>query len=442
MSIRFSSLLTLAALAIPAVAMAHGGDPLPRDLHDVGEGAWVFSTNFGIIAWDDPQHYVCEEAFLGGDNFLIAPLGESTWVTFSETRVMRTTDGCDFEEVMTLTEVPVAVSGDIASQRVAFVTNQDDLPSLQLSEDAGASWRGIALTLAGEKEVQWTGVELLGDDRAYLSAYSREEDDRGAALFFTASLETGELTEHAFLEGARYPYLFDADGERMAGLVNLPDGIALFWGAPDELDWGAQALESWPTDIQLSEQGAMVHVSSTTMDGGVMVGRWDGATPTFEMILPEHSARCVTPLADDLYICARRDREGHDLSRWRDGELEAVVEFKKLEGPPPACPADSDTGRTCKVVWPELAKALRIELPDDEMPPLEEDMGTSPGEESDMGADMTSTSADAGDDMLETQPTPPSTCATAPVGPGGDTPVMLLGVWLLGGACARRRVRI
>ncbi len=435
----------LAALVFPSLAAAHGGDPLPRNVHPVSESAWVLATNFGIIRGDDPEHYICEEAFLGGDNYLFAPLGELTWVTFSETRVMRTEDGCNFDEVFELTEVPVSVSSNITTGDVAFLTNQDDLAPLQLSEDGGKSWRALALDPG--KQVHWTGVELSKDGEAFLSAYSREDADKGAALIYTVSLETGSLTLHPLPEGARYPYLSDASSgaglepARLAGQVNMPEGIALLWGTPQELI--VHPLESWPTDIELANGGATVYASATTPEGGVLVGNWEGEAPTFEMLLPEHSARCVTDFGEDLYICARRDREGHDLSRYSAGEITSAVEFKKLLGPPSTCPEDSDTARTCKIVWPELAKALRLDLPDQE---TSSDMGTPPPPE-----DMDTTSSmdmgevtpelDQGYEPPGPKPMPEDTCSAIPAKQHAPTPLVMVGVILLGGVYVRRSSR-
>jgi hypothetical protein len=424
----------IVALMLPSLALAHGGDPLPRDLHPVSDDAWVLATNFGIIRSEDPRHYVCEEAFLGGDNFLYTPLADLTWVTFSETRVMRTEDGCDFEEVMKLTEVPVAVSSDLTTRHVAFITNQDDLAALQVSDDEGKSWRGV--TLEPGKEVHWTGVELSGEDSAFLSGYSREEADKGAALLYTVALDSGELTLHELPAEARYPYLSDASGGRVAGQVNMPDGIALLWGTPDNL--AVHPLESWPTDIELADDGATIYASATTPEGGVLVGTWEGDSPTFGMLLPEHSARCVTDFGEDLYICARRDREGHDLSRYSDGEITPAVEFKQLLGPPTTCPEDSDTARTCKIVWPELAKALRLELPDQEAPAdmgsaADEDMGGGPP----IGMDMATDDSDQSYEPPGPKPMPEETCSALPTQNHAPVPLVLFGVILLGGVCAR-----
>lgn len=418
----------LAGWLLPAHAMAHGGDPLPRELFAL-EQEWVLSTNFGIIRESRPSAYVCEEAFLGGDNFLIEPLGASSWVTFSDTHIMRTQDGCDFEIVMNVSKIPVATDSIPSRGLVVMLTNQQGIAPVHISRDAGASFAPLELSL--ERELQWTGMGLIDEQAAYLSAYSREEPGKGGALLYRVSLLTGELSLIAGLETTRYPYIFDVSGDTMAGLTNTDAGIALFWGQPERLQ--TRQLESWPTGMSLSTDGETLYASAASPTGGVLKGMWSAGEPVYEMIQAGHSARCVTQADEALYLCARRDREGHDLSRVTGGELEAVLNFEGLMGPDPACSPQSNVGKTCGVVWPELARALRLEpTPPAMMDQREDAMDMAPPLLlPDMAADMASA------DMSARGQGAGGGCASAQAPwPSGQEPLMFgllcLGLWRRG----------
>lgn len=433
------SVTALLATLSAQPALAHGGDPLPRDVLELpGASGWVLSTNFGLMSSEDLDHYVCEEAFLGGDNFLVAPLGALRWVTFSEAAIMRTEDGCSFERVGELTEVPVSVDVSADGARVAYLTNQPELDALAWSEDEGRSFQGISLAAQGD--VQWTGVGFADADRVFITGYSRAEADKGSARLLEVTLSTGEVRALDGLEGVRYPYLFDAEAGRMAGIATGEASLLTFWGSPDEVAAWRRDLESWPTGIELSSDGAQVFISGATAEGGVLRGELDASEPSWEILYPEHAARCVGLVGEQLYLCARRAREGHDLSRIVDDQPEEVLEFRDLQGPRPGCAPDTEVARTCAVVWPELALALRIELPDMGEAPAA-DMGADVGAEDmaggaspqDMGADMSapvdmSSGASGGSDGEE------GACASAGR-PAPGSPwlgaVLLLGVgWL------------
>lgn len=352
-------------LAGAKASRAHGGEPLPRRVYDV-DGQWLLVTNFGVIAQDSPARYVCEEAFLGGDGFLIAPISRREWMTYSSSAVMRTSDGCSFERVAQLPKLPSAV--DLAPDRatIAHVINEEDVPALWWTRDLGASFEQLDLTSVGE--VHWTGLGFGEDDTVYLSGYSKDEEDRGSAVIVSVGLEERLIERHEGLDGAKFPYIFEVGGERLAGIASVDEQLVLFWGALDELSQNQRALNSWPTGMWSDAEGGELYVASAEPLGGVLHGVLArGGEVTWTELVPEHSAKCVGLVGEQLHLCARRDREMHDLSvvQMQDETITPAVSFEGLEGPSSECGDGSDVARTCGVVWPELARALRIELPDE-----------------------------------------------------------------------------
>ena len=121
-----------------------------------------------------------------------------------------------------------------------------------------------------------------------------------------------------------------------------------------------------------------------------------------------------------------------------DEDPEKILRFKNLEGPPPRCSANSKVAQTCSAVWPELAKALRIELPNQadmgaEVPAMPVDMG-GVAEDAGMSEDPVNT---GGGSAMGDEPT----CSALRASPRGDA-LGALWAMLLGGMClVRRRLR-
>jgi hypothetical protein len=359
------SALIAAALAmfIPALAQAHGGDPLAREaLRTDDMGGWVLVTNFGIMRSDDLTHYVCEEAFLGGDDFRVVALGPTRWITFSRAAIMKTDDGCSFRQIAPLTRAPAAAAA--AGERVIYASNADGARGLFLSGDGGE--RFAPLTIAGAEAVIWTGLGALADGAFVASGYdSAPGATRGDARLWR--IEGASATPLALPTGAKYPYLMAAGGAHVAGVMGLGELQVAFWIGAD----GAVAqhtLERWPGGMALDARGQTLHIAGATQEGGLWRGVWSGGAPTWEIVAAAHPARCVTQPGDTPLLCASRMTQDHDLSALSaDGSWEALVRFQDLLGPQRGCPAGSQVRQVCPAVWDELAVALRV--PADREPP-------------------------------------------------------------------------
>ncbi len=377
-------------------AHAHGANPLPKEVFVFEDDSWVLLTNFGVMTSEQPTRYVCEEIFLGGMNYAVLPFDTETWITLSADQVARTTNGgCSFEQ---LRERDVEVASTAQSRDrslVAWLTNGTP-GTLTWSDDRGETLQDIMLEGLGD--VRWTGVNLLSETTLHLSGYSEEEDSRGQARMFTIDLMApGSLTEIPGWEQVRYPYIFDAHAGEIAGIANVAGELSLLWDRPDVAHTSSTPLEVWPVTMRLSPSGTRLAMAGATTPGSSLIfereaGGGVQSTPAFA----EDASACIAWAGEqDVMFCSRSAGQDFALGKGNleeMGERETLVALTGLEGPRQGCEADSALEKSCSLVWPELARALRIDLPDDPEP--DEDMGvitplpdmtSSPMDETDMG---------------------------------------------------------
>lgn len=360
---RILQLTTLAlGLAAASTAFAHGDVPLAE--HFTGfrgsdAGKWVLKANFGIITSDQTCHYVCEESFSGGDRFSVAAFSMREWVIFTEDKVARTEDGCNFEKVRSL---PGAVSDwDIhrRSGRVAFISSDGADRGIWLSKDRGKSFSKLKID---KPDLQMTQLEFIDEDRLVVSAYvsgSGAGAEMGAARFFV----TDKPDEVRKADSYKYPYLFAAKGDRILWLGQSSSGKKMVWGTLDSPVGSATSTKAWPSAAVISENGKEVWVSGVRKKGrGLMHGTVDGGDISWEKVQDGHSAQCIGYAGGEVYVCGKESREGVDLQRMKmPGDLRERVTFTDLTGPRMDCPKGSDVATTCPAVWGDLAKALDIE---------------------------------------------------------------------------------
>ncbi len=350
-------------LLFPAAAWAHGSTPLATDVMGVGDSQWVLQTNFGLITSDAPHHYVCEEAFAGGEDFQVGVLGLHEWLLFNHDNIIYTADGCNFETRQDLPRKPAGVAVSDDHSRAAYLLNVTADPS-----QSGVWWTDDAAESVQRVDFDASSLHLsravfLDDARLLVSGYSSADADRGAARLVIVNLDDGTTTDLGGTDGLKYPYVFDAASDWIVWLARDGDAQKIYWGPTDDAARYSTEVASWPSGAVLAADGQTVWISGALDQAhGVVVGD-TSADPVFSTTLDDHSAMCVGLIGQDHYLCARRDREGHDLSSvGADGGVEPVVNFADLQGPRSDCPADSQTVTTCATVWPELAEALDIEI--------------------------------------------------------------------------------
>lgn len=372
----------VASCLAPAVVWGHAFDPAARRLFDLGD-AWMWDTTFGPMTSDAPGQYICEEAFLGGEDYRIAPMSTTTWYTASLAGLMRTDDGCSFEKVLDLGEVPVSLEAHPPSGRLALLTNETDAAALRWSEDGAGTWRDVALPGDG---VQWTALRYLSESEVLISGYERMSEPAGLSVLLRVGLETGDVTTVPGVEDMTYLYIYDTNAGEFVGIAGVGRELRIVHGTAGE-ELAREELGAWPTGMVFEPASGdlVVTVSLPDPQGGyVLRGSRpaEGEPRVWETLEEGHSSRCVGSWNGEVFLCARRDREMHDVSRL--GSEAPFLSFVELEGPRTSCGPETNVGTTCPVVWQELARALQI--PGFEPP----DMGVMPdmGDASDMAADM------------------------------------------------------
>ncbi len=345
----------------PASALAHGGAPIAEQVLDVGSSEWVVHTNFGMITSEDTQAYVCEEAFDGGGRFQVAALDLHRWVVFTREAIWYTEDGCDFEKISELPKHAAGIATSPDRERVVYVLNAEDpeVGGLWQTED-GRTFSQVDIDTDG---LHLSGARFIDEDRLVVSAYPTDLSENGAAHLLLVDLVEGTAEDLGNLSPYERPYMLDGAGGNIAWFAREGTSYVFFWGTPDEPMRESTDLEMWPDGAKVSENGQTVWIAGAGADGrGVLEGSMT-RFPRFEERWADHSALCIGGDADSHLMCARRDREGHDLSRITDGDqFESALNFEELTGPRDDCPAGSDVATACPPVWPELALALGMEV--------------------------------------------------------------------------------
>ena len=420
-------LLQYAAIALftlsAAGAAAHGDTPLPESFTGApgGSSGWVLKANFGVITSDQPCHLVCEEAFGGGDRFSIAAYGLDEWVLFTDDRIVRTDDGCNFEEVRKNSDNAADWAMHRPSGKLAFFINDGSDKGIWMSTDRGKSFSRMEVE---KPDLTLTTLQFTGDGRLFVAGYVPSTDPSSQAAdgrFFFAD-KPGEVTEVSAYE---YPQLLASHGDKILWLGRSSEGQELVLGRVDQPVGSTKSVEAWPSGATFSEDGTEIWVSGVEKESrGFLHGTLDGENVSWELRHSGHSALCVGYGRDDLHVCGKNAREGFDLQRRTgSGELEGLVNFEQLAGPRQNCPEGSDVATTCPAVWSELAKSLDIDPDGSSGGSCDSPAGGGPdagGEADAGGGDATGGSATG------------SSCSTHGGGPAGGLFALIVVVGLLG----------
>jgi hypothetical protein len=403
----------LCVLSCTTDAWAHGEEPLSETIHNVPSG-WILKANMGVVQSTNPRELICEEAFLGGVGWSLGVLGETEWLTFGESSVMRTEDGCQFDQILPLEKRPSDATVHAESGGAAFVMNGvDGGTGLFLSTDRGLTFELVeTFDVANE---QTTGVRYLDGETLLVSGYNR--NDAGAGLLWSVEVATGTATRLQVPDGVSYPYVLAANGGRLL-LLGRRGEQTVFWGTPDNVGQLELVADTWPSWAELSADGNPALISGMIDGKSVARGSFEGAAATWETLAPETTAGCVAAVSDDVFVCGLARIDGFDVQRITPaGAIEGVLDFREFDGIRSDCPADSSVATVCPLVWKEIAPYF----------------GIDPNPGADAGADIGGTS-DAGsksgsDVPTTTTPRPPrdeGCCATTAGGSGSSGLFLLL----------------
>ena len=366
-----ATLFAILCLASASTAFAHAEEPNAQRLVFTDDG-WVLQANFGVVESTSSNRLVCEEAYLGGEGWKLAVLGQTEWITFGETSAQRTTDGCTFEKVATLPDLPTDTAADPVSGSVAYLMNTETDGGLWVSTDRGQTFENIPGVDVATNQL--TGVRFLDDDTLIVSGY--QLGSNGAPSVWRVTISTAEVTALTPPDGTTYPYVLAAEGGHVI-LLARRDVQMLFWGTPDSLDTAEVELGSWPTGATLSADGTSAWVSGADMSRGVLVGTLAGDTASWETVIPDTIANCVEHEAGATYVCSLNRLHEFDLVELlEDGTTRGVVNFREFEGVR-QCPAGSTVADVCPVVWREISSYFGVDPNAGDMGPGPGDMGVS-----------------------------------------------------------------
>lgn len=371
-----------ACLSIAPNALGHGEEPISQRIYSLGEG-WLLKSNFGFTS-SEFEGFVCEEAFLGGGKFTVIPLDADRWITLGESAIHITDDGCSFTRVRDLARAPADADG--SGQNAIYLSNEVDTEGMWLSRDAGETWQRIDFDVT---DTQLTGVRFDGPDRAFVSAYDRASS--GAAIMLEVSLEAAPTVSPITIpEGLKYPYVLDAKAGELVWLAR-DEGQTIFWGSVDTPTRDSLPIMTWPAGAVLAEDTQTVWLAGLEMGKGVTIGTRGAEETIWETVAVETTASCVGRIDGETYVCSMRRFDDADLMKLNgNGTLEALTDFRDLEGARTDCSPESNVGDVCPLVWVEVEKALRV--------------GADAGATPDTGTpdvDMGKETADMGEEALD-----------------------------------------
>jgi hypothetical protein len=345
---------------------AHSGEAITQEIFGFDdETSWLIRTNFGVITSDNPREFVCEEAFLGGDFFLVAPLSTTHWATFGETSVHLTTDGCSFERVMELDEAPTDAEAHLASGRIAFATNSERDSGVWWSQ-GGNSFERIP---TDPSLFVVTGMTFINSETILATSY-RNDPSRAAGLhLIDLESETVEQVDLTNLDGLSFPYLMTGhDGEfvwlvrRQIPMSTPPEyERVVYWGSLVNPARFFYLTDSWPTGASLAEDHQSITISGVSAGFGIAEGKRREETVSWTTRAEQTTANCVGRIGSGIHLCTRRLIDGADALEVLETSFQPLLDFRELEGPRSGCESGSQTDLVCPLVWPEVAKSLQLE---------------------------------------------------------------------------------
>jgi hypothetical protein len=380
LSVRRSSLGLIASslvlFAFLSTASAHNGPALAENVQswrEDGESRWLLQTNFGVMTSESPNRYVCEEAFGGGVRFRVAAFDTDTWVAFTPSAIQRTDDGCNFEKVRDLPSEVIDVAVRRESREVAYLLSGPETSGIWMSSDAGASFEEVSV---GRPNLKLTQIGFVGDGNLAVSAHV-SGDIEGAEQGDGRILTTANPDDALVVDDYAYPELLDAREGQLLWQGRRNERQHVVWGTLESPVGASRGVEGLPRNGAIDPETGDVWVGRIGQQGrGLLHGVRDGETVEWEVVDEEHTASCLSASGGELYACSRRPREGYDLEhRTEQGDVEAAVDFRQLEGPRASCADDSGVGTACPLVWDSLEEQL-------------ENSGSSGGSDAGSGGDV------------------------------------------------------
>ena len=381
-------------LLLPSPLFAHAEEPSAEQF--LGALS-ITKANFGLVS-NAFEGMVCEEAFVGGDSWKLAALGENEWVVIGENNIQRTTDGCEFEPIKDTTDLIIpGLEASPDRTTVAYIANAGLEEGIWFSTDRGVTFDRLNIDTTA---FQLTALRFVDDTTLIVSGYEPDQDGDGFLL--QIDITNGTSQNLTIPVGIKFPYVLDANPMGIVWLGRA-ETLTVYWGDLADTSVRSYIPRTWPTAATLTADGQTVWVSG--VENGQGIARGD-MTNTWDVILAEQVASCISEYDGAIYFCGLERRDGADVFQIVDDTtIEPVVRFTDLRGSRSDCPPESDVGTVCPLVWNEVASYFGQE------PNVTPDMGTG-------APDVGSTTNDSGSISDASDETPPSSgdkgcCATA-----------------------------
>jgi hypothetical protein len=378
------SLVVMAALLGPAVALASGRPPLTNGVHfRPGDPSLYVATTFGLLISHDDGcsfRWICEQNLGYGGTFdpkyRIAADGTIFATTFSGLRVSRD-GGCSFTTATS--DQPVNAAGRIAETwidaidigptgEVWVATADSGRPNnLYRSTDNGRSfeprgllsqaiwWKSIAIAPSRAPRIYATGYQVAGTrpggGQMPPTAHFEISDDDGAHWIASplAGVRFGS-TPLVYAVGVDHK---DPGVVFMASAgANPPSGDRLYRSTDGGMAWTEVLATTGPIrDLAIGHASTIL---VATLGGGSFQSSDGGAAFTPMAHAPQLA--CVGQRADgEIYGCgANWQPDNQAITKSTDGTTwDKVFRFVELAGPV-ECPAGTPQHDTCGGQWPAL----------------------------------------------------------------------------------------
>lgn len=397
-----SRLLTLLALAVPAVAAANGvalPDTLNVALRPGNTTEAGIEANFGWLSADDGESFswVCHETvldptssltpiyFLGQNATLttVRSLGVALDPSFS---VFRSADGCSWDAPADLENVNIRdIAFDPAIPDHVLAVSFTGAPATNgpwESDDAGATWHKTGLDIA---ERYFRSVEFSIADPMRVYATATWFQPTPSAYVYVSDDGGDTWTEH--------PWTFSVESTLQGNvdvIATSPSDANIAYartnGGTDYLLLTTNGGVGWAPVFQVDDDiRGVVYEAETgaVWLGTIFNGTWRALDGRSFVEVP--GAPAVRGIAADtrgIFVAANNYEDGFALGLTSNGGMSyrGLFRFVEITGPRP-CPEDSDVFEKCEPRWPQLAQLLGITSPTPTPTPPggDDDDGGGPG---------------------------------------------------------------
>ncbi len=378
------SLITLLCAQAPAPAVAHIGarvEALDVLLTPGDTTALGIEASFGLVLADDGQDFdwTCHEVITAqgslvtptytrnADGVLLGGLLSAADGRDDGHALYRSADGCDWEAPAGLTGAAISV--------VAFSPLDPDL-ALAGTSTLEPMENGVHRSLDAGRT--WSATPLQLSDGVILSLRFSDAFP-GVAWATSMSLEPRKHHVHRTVDGGASWSAHPVELEAPEGSSTSLEVLAVSqtdpqtaWLAAEAIgdrrllhtvDGGVSFTPVLAVDVSLIDGAVLADGRVFTTTRGA--GTYGSANGTTWDVLGLDEPRAVGLGADarGLFVVPRTFPDGPALGLW-DGEagFEELHAFQNIAGPR-SCPEDSDAGRVCAPLWPNMATALEPRPP-------------------------------------------------------------------------------